>query len=82
MQLGNLAIATFAMAQDTVTPTSTAAALIMSSEMQNDARQGGDQQACRFRDAELYTLLGSRLLYAPSRDNPQGLTSSILTSVV
>jgi hypothetical protein len=37
-------------------PTPIVASLIMSWEMQNDACQGGDQQACRFRDAELLSI--------------------------
>jgi hypothetical protein len=42
--------------QEPVKPTQTIAAYIMSWEMQNDACQGGDQQACRYRDATLLAI--------------------------
>jgi hypothetical protein len=43
-------------AQEPVKPTPTVAAEIMSWEMENDACQGGDHQACRYRDADLLAI--------------------------
>jgi hypothetical protein len=54
--LALLLTAGLAQAQEPVKPTPTVASYIMSWEMQNDACKGGDQQACRFRDAELLAI--------------------------
>jgi hypothetical protein len=45
-----------AQAQEPIKPTPTVATGIMTWEMQNDACEKGDLQACRFRDAELLEI--------------------------
>jgi hypothetical protein len=78
-----LLTAGIAQAQESVKPTQTVAAYIMSWEMQNDACKGGDQQACRFRDAILLEIesqgwcLSDTQKWQPAPCDPTPLSDTI-----